>query len=394
MPLKLTQLAAEDESTSSSTNTKKPSTEVEKEFGDHDGRVTTRSLDIKTVEDALRVSKVDLSVWEVERSKINSWEVTISGKRSSTEKDQTYTNYQVSIWLKRKVADAVRDGIELLLAEVKKGSRHASRPRPTRGARHLLEISLFDCHFGLYAWGKETGTDYDLRIAEQRYASAAADLLSKTREYAPDRILLPIGNDFFHINDTTGTTPRAHNKLDVDTRLAKVFKAGCNAAVALIDLCARQAQVDVIWVPGNHDPDTSFYLCSVIEARFHNHNGVTVDVSPKQRKYVHYGTSLIGFTHGDEEPHNSLPTIMAGECKDVWGRVKTCEWHLGHYHKRKEMRYNAGDSYGNVVVRVLPSISGTDSWHFKKGYVNGDKAADAFLYDKERGFVGYFTAHV
>ena len=78
-------------------------TEVENDQDEDKGTsvITTRSLDVKTIEDALRIAEVDHDVWEVERSKVNSWEVTIGKRSTGTGQPETYTNFQVTVWLRR-----------------------------------------------------------------------------------------------------------------------------------------------------------------------------------------------------------------------------------------------------------------------------------------------------
>jgi hypothetical protein len=51
------------------------------------------------------------------------------------------------------------------------------------------------------------------------------------------------------------------------------------------------------------------------------------------------------------------------------------------------------ETYGGVVVRTLMSLSSTDAWHFRKGYVGNQRAAEAYLYDRG-GLVGSFVANV
>jgi len=343
---------------------------------------------------------VDLTVWEVERHVINKWEVGAKPGDGNDLKGNTASGmaveplYQVKAWLVRRKPSAVETGLERLLTRLAAASKPAPKlklNRP-RGSRFALEISLFDAHFGLLAWGKETGENYDLKIAEQRYRLAVSDLLAKTRGCQPELIVFPLGNDFFHINDPTGTTPAAHNRLDVDGRLAKIIETGEMAIIHALEACLQIAPVRVLWIPGNHDPQTSYYLCRIIAAHFRNNPNVTVDAEPGPRKYFHWGTNLIGYTHGNEERHADLPTIMAGEQRAIWGRVKHAEWHVGHLHKKKETRYSAGDTYGGVSVRTIPSICGTDIWHFQKGYVNGERVAEATLYDWELGLVATYTS--
>ena len=371
--------------------------EIDASFGEKTGIVTTKSLNIQTLADALRVSQVDLKVWEVERHVINSWEVTIGSKNNDGKQPGTYTNYQVKVWLKRITPTIMEVSIENLLKRIEdkakpRTSNIEHRTLNNGNRRFLLEVSLFDAHFGLLAWSRETGDDYDLKIAEEAYELTMCDLLDKTAGCQPERILLPFGNDFFHVNNPEGTTPMAHNVLDVDGRLCKVVETGERALFRAVERCLKIAPVEVIWIPGNHDPETSYFICRILKAQFHGNPNVTVNVEPSPRKYIHYGVNLLGFTHGNEEKHADLPTIMAAEKREVWGEVSHCEWHIGHYHKPKETRYSAADTYGGVRVRVIPSISGTDAWHFKKGYVQGNRMAESFLYDHDDGLVATYVS--
>lgn len=370
-----------------------PTTSIDVDLGERDGTVTTRSLDIKTLSDLIRAARVDLQVWEVERHVVNSWEVTIGRKNNDRVKPATFTNFQVKAWLKRIVPTRAENNVARMLRQLTIAAKPVAQRACRHRREHLLELSLFDPHFGLLSWGKETGEPYDCRIALQRYTTAAADLLDKLSAYKPERILLPVGNDFYHINDPSNTTPKSHNSLDVDSRLPKIFDAGFKAVQQTVDLCRRIAPTELIWVPGNHDPETSFFLCKVLAAWYRDCPGeVQVDAGPSPRKYRHYGCNLIGYTHGNEEKHDSLPTLMASEMRDVWPKVRCCEWHLGHFHRAKETRYSAGDTYGNVRVRVIPSLCGTDAWHHRKGYVGGNRVAEAYLYDRHSGLVAQFNS--
>lgn len=389
MPKSIKQIASEDDGKNS------PHREVDVELKGKSGVVTTKSLDIKTLEDALRVSKVDLKTWEVERHVINSWEVTIGAKNANSEQPETYTNYQVKVWLKRLTPTVVEVVLQNLLKRFEAAARPAPAVRPAFNRaedRHLLEIALHDVHFGLLAWGQETGEDYDLKIARSRYSAAVQDLLEKTKGFPPEKILLPIGHDFFHVNNPEGYTPASHHHLTMDGRLAKVVTAGFEAVINAVETCISVAPVEVLWVPGNHDPETSWFLCQMIKAYFRLNPNVSVDVGPQSRKYRRYGVNLIGFTHGNEEKFGDLPTLMASERKEDWSHATCYEWHLGHYHKKKEMRFNAGDTFGNVRVRIIPSLCGTDAWHFRKGYVKGCRVAEAFAYSFSEGLIGEFTS--
>jgi hypothetical protein len=389
-----------------------------REFGKNSGVVATVNNNVRTLDELLEYMQVDLSVWEVEKHTINKWEVamrepatTVGGagdeatvvenenggqhtlwtRGSSTPLHEPL--YQVKAWLTRREPTVKDVAFERILDRVEALSKVPKAVSyPKRESKTLLEVSLYDAHFGLLAWGKETGENYDLKIAERRYSASVTDLLSKVKGWMPERIILPVGNDFFHVNNPEGMTPLNRNVLDTDGRLCKIVEAGEAALITAVSTCLKVAPVQVLWIPGNHDPETSYFMCRVLKAMFHANKNVVVDISPAPRKYVHYGCNLIGFTHGNEERHHDLPTIMASEQKHVWGKVTHREWHIGHYHKKKETRYSAGDTFGGVAVKIIPSICGTDAWHFRKGYVGNDRVAEAFLYDHEAGLIGTFTS--
>jgi hypothetical protein len=53
--------------------------------------------------------------------------------------------------------------------------------------------------------------------------------------------------------------------------------------------------------------------------------------------------------------------------------------HAGHYHSEKTVEQNG------VVVRNLSSITGTDAWHFERGFVGAIPKCQSFLWDKDKG---------
>jgi predicted GIY-YIG superfamily endonuclease len=355
--------------------------------------ISSRSHDVQTVEDALKKANIDDAIWTVDRCVINSWEVAAKVKDASGEKLETRPLWQVKVWLKRRIAKVFTDVADALVERMAKHAPRYKTPKylKSKAPRHCLEISLNDVHFGKLAWQRETGEDYDVEITETVYQNAVVDLVAHAERYRLDRILFPVGSDFFHVNNADSTT-RAGTLQDVDGRWAKVFEAGCAAVINAIDYCREHAPVDVFYVPGNHDFDTAWHLALYLKAWYRHDKAVIVDAEPTSRKYRSYGVNLIGFTHGNEEKHADLPTIMASEVPEQWAAAQVREWHLGHYHKVKETRHVTADTFGSVRVRVLPSLSGTDAWHYRKGYVGNMRAAEAYLWAFEHGYVGHFSA--
>jgi predicted phosphodiesterase len=368
------------------------STELTEEYGPDKGTLCSKSRRITTLEELLEYAKVDLSVWEVDRFVINRWEV---GAKDADNTIQVSPLYQIKVWLKRKAPEPLAEALKSILAEIKEHApRYPVLPAPSfYGDKYLYEIAIFDLHLAKLCWDKETGENYDTGIAEERYLHAVADLMGRVQGLPIERIVLPTGSDLLHVDNLYNTTTSGTQQ-DVDSRWQRAFCHAHKMLVTAIDSLARVAPVDVLIVPGNHDRERAFYIGEVLAAWYRNCDRVTVDNSPTPRKYMRYGTNLIGFTHGSEEKMDSLPLIMARERKQDWAETECREIHLGHLHKKREYRFNAGDTFNGIAVRVIPSLCSADSWHNERGYIGGIRAAEAYLWSYESGYAGHFSSNV
>jgi hypothetical protein len=348
---------------------------------------------VVTVEKLLEIYNIDLEIWEIEKQIVNTWEV---GAKGPDGKITTTPLFQVKLWLKKKqVLFELHNVRQEFLEDLKKLSPQVPsnfRKQPQEGK--LLEITVFDLHFGKVAWHEEVGENYNIEIATQRFNDCIDYFIDLYKGTSLDRILLPISNDFFNsdrshpFNSTTSGTPQ-----EEDTRWQNTFRKGRELLITNIQKLSKIAPVEVKVVPGNHDYERSFYLGDSLEGWFHNDQNVNIDNSPNPRKYFSYGKNLIGFTHGNNEKLADLPMIMAQENPTAWAMSYYREFHLGHLHHKKEGRFNATNELQGVMVRHMSSLSGTDSWHHKKGYIGARKSAEAFLWDKEKGLLNqsYFN---
>lgn len=357
--------------------------------------IIKRSIDreITSLNDLIKVCNIDTNIWEVV-----SWECKVYDGwfKENTTKSLSKKNFSISAKLKKISLDNnLSLQKDILLNDIKE---HIKSPIKkiedivfkTDGV--LLEIACPDLHLGKHSWKDETGEDYDIKIACERFENAINDLLSKTPLDIVDRILFPIGNDMIQIDSRKGTTT-AGTIVDSDSRFRKMLVVAKNLLVKTIDKLSTIAPVDVIVVSGNHDYDTMFSLGMVLEAFYHNSDNVFINNEPKQRKYYKYFNTGIQLTHGNEEKHNELGLIFATEQPELWASVKYRECQLGHYHKNKKLNFVSVDEYPGFQIVIIPSLSASDFWHNSKGYMSL-KQAKAFLYDKERGKIAEFTYNI
>lgn len=353
-----------------------------------DGEQTLDSFSsrIRTVEELLAKAEVDTDAWEVERTLLNQWEV--GAKNPKTGKVLVEPLYQVKVWLRRKaprpIESLVRDLIEDAKRYAPKYPKIVRLAKVPDGERCMLEVSLPDLHLGKLAWRPETGENYDLKIAMRLYDDAIEHFVRRASGLNIERIILPVGNDLFHVDNQYGTTAKG-TRQDMDGRWQRVFRSGRNMLIRGVEQLAAIAPVTILRVAGNHDPENCYYICEVLDAWFHNCDRVTVENNPGTRAYVRFGATLLGFTHGDKERIDTLKGLMIDERPMDYAESRHRVWHLGHFHASKEWRYNAGDTHGGVQVEILPSLSGTDAWHYEQGYVKNPKEAKAFIYGRESG---------
>lgn len=345
---------------------------------------------IRTLAGLLKACDVDLNRHEVTTYKVNKWDVTLKHKGQIV----TRTNWQVKATLGlRKTRLAFEAMLDNLIAGIKVPDEY-KKPRSNRhripgNYGVLLEMGLFDFHLGNLSWDEESGENWNMQIAQEVFQKAIHEILSRAEHhYKIDRILFPIGNDFFHA-DNRETKTTAGTQMHLDSRWHKMFDIGISMQRWAIDRIRQIAPVDVVVIPGNHDELSSYALGKVLSAAYEHVEDVNIINSAAPRKYYRYGNTLLGFTHGNYEPLDKLPMIMAGEAKKDWGDTEFREFHVGHFHHRVGRRFLSeySDSDG-VLVRILPSLTATDAWHKQKGLCLATRAAEAYLYDRSDGLIG------
>lgn len=360
---------------------------VESKNGDNEREILSIDSRVKTLEDALKKAEIDTDIWEVERCTVNSWECY-------SEQSGTHPLWQVKATLRRKAPKHYTDAMEALCERIKKHAPKYDAPKNRQITDpHLLEVCCFDVHFGKLAWAPESGTNYDLAIAEKVFRNAVEDLVRMaTGSFSKiERVLFPVGNDFLHVDGLESATTKG-TRVDSDCRYPKIIETASMALVNAIDYLGQVAKVDVLWIPGNHDRLASYHLCRELKAHYSRAKHVSVDVTPPTRKYYEYGATLLGFAHGDKEPLNKLPHVMATERPEAWARTSHHEFHTGDKHHRKCRDTMSVDEHNGTVVRIIPALSGTDAWHYDHLYTKSSRAAEAYLWSRTRGYSGHFSA--
>jgi hypothetical protein len=289
----------------------------------------------------------------------------------------------------REVGDEILEEIRLAGA----GTPAAPKPEVDPTKRPVMfQPSVFDLHLGNLVWGEESGEDWDMKIAKAIFYQTVESLITHAQAIQGTQIaeiVWVVGNDFMHADGKEAKTTNG-TQLDLDTRWQKVFRTAWKLQKWAIDRLRQVAPVRVIVIPGNHDELSAFVVGEVLGAMFENVPDVTVDNSPKLRKYYMCGNTLIGYTHGAHEKLQQLPSLMHADrdARPYLSDAEFKEFHIGHFHHRKGLKFLPGyEDHNGVLVRVIPSVTATDDWHFSKGFVGSVKAAEGYIYDYEDGLI-------
>jgi hypothetical protein len=365
---------------------------------------------IKTLQDLIDACDIDLSTWDIERWICNKWEV---GAKDSKKEIQVHPLFQVKIWLKPKSGKRNYFEIREELIEGMKSFApiYPIIKRTKHEDRKLLIVDPADPHFGKKSTIEETGQDTNNISTAERFASGIEGLINKTDCYKFEKIVLVGGNDSMHTDNPFGTTTSG-TRQDTCGLWYENFIAAKNANIQAIDRLLTIADVHFVFCPSNHDFMTGFFLADTIQSWYANNKNITFDVTPIHRKYIHYGHSLLGLTHGDGAKESELSDLMKTEAKKAWSLSRFAYWIVHHRHHSDTKGYKNGKGvkmekdYKNLTVfntglsldptdycfvQYMRSLSGTDRWHFTNGFVHAPKAMDALIIDPAYGQIDKIT---
>lgn len=337
-------------------------------------------------EELLEQFGVDLSLWVPTHTNVNRWE---QGAKLPDGSIVVTPLYQTKVSLKAIPGAASLDALGERIIRSMGNHAPAYEPverTPRDGVPVMLEISLPDYHLG------KRGLDGQVQGVEA-FKSALKDLVAKASGFNIARVVFPIGNDFLQVDGPNGTTTRG-TPVAVSGEWEELMVAGLDLLVWGVEYLRQVGPVHIVPVGGNHDRASAFSLGMALAAWFRRDPEVTVDQSTRPRKYVEFGRCLLGLTHGDQEKSEDLPGLMAMEQPEAWGRTFFREFHRGHLHRKRNLKWVGTLERKGVVVRELGSLSILDRWHDDNGFTDASRTGEAFVWHPTQGMVAYFGHHL
>lgn len=297
----------------------------------------------------------------------------------------------------RRDADRYRQ-LEVLVLDPLMESLRESLPTLTVPALDLKPpaspfaavISPADLHFGKLGRAGRVDDPYDRVTAESRLVASTTALLRDVAAFGrPERIVVGMAGDWFHVDNAFGGTTKGTSQ-DVDGSLWQVVDGGVNLAIKFMTLLAQATDhVQIVKVSGNHDSWSTLFLLKAMQLVAPSLGNVDIIMSERDRVYITYGSVLMGFTHGDNWVNNRTSLkILTEPPKDMMQGTTERIWFTGHRH------YERYSNDGAVYHYQLPSLSGDDAWHDDRGYTESTKALTSFIVRRDEGVVGNLLAKV
>jgi len=260
-------------------------------------------------------------------------------------------------------------------------------PPPELPAQNLLGFTpLPDLHIGLRAWSGDTGTNWDMAIAERVIGAGIEDVVLRSPPAAHSIVLG--GGDLLHSDNNENKTARSGNTLDVDGRYDKCLEVAGRLVVRAVDAhLRRHGHVTVRILKGNHDEHSSVAIGFFLKGWYRNEPRVTVDTDASLFFWYRFGKVMIGSTHGHEAKIQNMPAIMAHRRAEDWGATLYRYIHGFHLHHTAKFATEGNGCISEVHQTPTPQ----DAWHFGSGYLSG-RSLQSITYDCNLGEVSRVRA--
>lgn len=271
-------------------------------------------------------------------------------------------------WIKTREAPSALDLAETLKTAFS-DFKPAAKPAKCPAVVDLYLLNLIPCndwHVNMLAWGRETGTNWDLPIAERVIGDGIVDAIDRTPKAGLGIVLG--GGDLTHADNNENRTSKSNNVLDCDGRHQKGLEVATRLMVRTVDAALRRnREVIVRILPGNHDEHTSAAVSYFLLAWYRNEPRVTVDCDASLFFWHRFGQVMIGATHGHTVKLANMPSIMAHRRAEDWGATKFRYIHGFHIHHSSKIATEGNGCICESHQAPIPQ----DAWHYGAGFLSG-----------------------
>jgi hypothetical protein len=286
-------------------------------------------------------------------------------------------------WVKTAVD---REKLTIILTEMVDALKEdVPKAKPVKRAKRQVSTDLLnlytitDYHYGMSAWGEETGADWDMKIARDTLVEWF-ELALATAPPAETGVFCNLG-DFAHWDGIAAVTPTSGHVLDADTRFRKLIRSMIKSIRKVVDMMLRKyPKVHIIMAEGNHDLASSGWLSEMFSAFYENEPRITVDTRPDPYYAIEHGLTSLFFHHGHKKNFALLEPVFIAKFRELIGRTKYSYAHTGHLHHEKV------EQRATMILKQHRTLAAPDS-HASRGGFMSDRSASVETYSKKLGRV-------
>lgn len=322
------------------------------------------TINPKTPEEIIKLLRIDTDKWKL---------------------SQYWNKQQGDKWLISALVTQIKKTEEDLLEEILKNYKPSYKKLDTKVKSNNSEkvcavLSIQDIHFG----------KYENKDITEDYTNAVIDLVTKTNKvYDIDKLYYVVGGDLLNIDTFLGTTTSG-TPIGQYPMAYEMYEQAFDALFNCIRYMSMYAnELHVVYIPGNHDRLSSYHLAHALSKAVREDN-IIWHTEYSERKVLTCGTNFFAFEHGDTNTKNSL-MIYATENPEEWGYTKYRTLYTGHYHKKKTIEYITEDENTGFTLKIIPSLSKTDYYHYHNKFVGNKRAAIIDVHSCEGGKLAEFV---
>lgn len=329
--------------------------------------------EIKTLDELIEKCKIDTEKWTIDRYVQNYWG------------NSAQPHWQVKAYLTKKTPaeNFQKEFKEFLRTYSPSPMRvsYKSLPTDTFCSKACLIINKQDEHLNKF----DINGDNSIQERFNRTFNKVTKILEGARStnYL-EKIVYILGSDQFN-SEWTGCTTKGTPQQNI-APYQEAFSKICDYELKMINLLKSNCDnLEVVYVPGNHDEYVGWHLIHWLQAMFWTSTNIQFDISYKYTKYMRYGKSAIMFNHGDAIKPAKLANIFPIQFKEEWSKAENFYIFTGDKHHEVSIDFNG------IKFYQLPALSGSkSSWDEKMGHTCSPAELTAFLIEEEQGMTNIY----
>jgi len=203
-----------------------------------------------------------------------------------------------------------------------------------------------------------------------------------------DKIIFVLGGDLINMDTYSGTTTGG-TPVDNNTDSYNAYKIAFDLMFWCVNYLKQYCkELEVVYIPGNHSRLSEAHIAYALSKSIIDPN-ITWNVDYAERKAISYGNSMICVEHGDFNTNRSF-FVFATEFAKQWGEATNRTLYIGHTHKEKKVEYITTDEVNGFTIKVLPSLTKVDKYHYQNKWTNNRRGGIIELHSKTKGVTGTF----